>query len=398
MSTANTTPTELPSTVTRIELEDPEVREVFLIGTAHVSKKSVEDVSVTVAAVEPDTICVELCEARYQNIIQRDSWQKLDIFKVLKEGKAPLLLSSLVMSSFQKRIAETLGVTPGAEMIEGIEQAKARGATLSLADRDIQITLRRTWRRLGLWTRFKMLGQMIGGLFVTDSLDEETIEQLKDEDQLTDMLETLARAFPRVKSTLIDERDTYLAQKIREAEGQRIVAVVGAGHVPGIRSQIHEDHDLTELMEVPKPSIFGTILKWGIPLLIISLLVVGFLRGGLEESITSAWIWFLINGSFSAVGAALALGHPLTVVSAFVAAPITSLNPLVAAGWVAGLVQAWIKRPTVEDLENLPEAITSLKGFWSNPTSRVLLVVVLANLGSTLGTFVAGSLLASRAF
>ncbi len=400
MSTPDTPPSEapqreLPSTVTSIDLEG---REVFLVGTAHVSKKSVEDVRETIEAVEPDTICVELCEARYQNIIQRDSWQKLDIFKVLKEGKAPLLLSSLVMSSFQKRIAKTLGVTPGAEMIEGIEQARERGSSLSLADRDIQVTLRRTWRRLGLWTRFKMLGQMIGGLFVTDSLDEETIEQLKNEEQLTDMLDTLAQAFPNVKSTLIDERDTYLAQKIRDAGGQRIVAIVGAGHVPGIRNQIHQDHDLAPLIEVPKPSIVGSLLKWGIPLVIIALLALGFLRGGLEESIASAWLWFLINGSLSAVGAAAALGHPLTVLSAFVAAPITSLNPLIAAGWVAGLVQAWIKRPTVEDLENLPEAITSLKGFWGNPTSRVLLVVVLANLGSTLGTVVAGSLLASRAF
>ncbi len=389
---------ELPSTCKLIDLEvDGVERQIALVGTAHVSKSSVEDVRRTIEIFEPDTVCIELCEGRYRNIIDKEAWKQLDIFKVLKEGKAPLLLSSLVMTSFQRRIADALGVEPGAEMVEGIKLAEARGAELVLADRDIQVTLRRTWGGLGLWQKLKMISQMIGGLFIADDIDEETIEKLKEEEELAGMLESLAEAFPQVKGTLIDERDLYLAQKIREAPGKRIVAVVGAGHSPGITKHIHSDHDLAPTLEIPKPSWVPKFLKWAIPAAVIGLIAYGFFRGGVDESMGSIAVWFLVNGTLSAAGTALALGHPLTVLSAFVAAPLTSLNPMVAAGWVAGLVQAWIKRPTVADLEDLPSAITSVKGFWTNPVSRVLLVVVLANLGSTLGTVIGGGWIAARA-
>ena len=265
-----------------------------------------------------------------------------------------------------------------------------------LADRDIQTTLRRTWARLGFFARLKMVGQLVGSLFAVGEIDKETIEQLKEEDQLSDMLEGLAKAFPSVKSTLIDERDTYLSQKIRTAGGEIVVAVVGAGHVPGILEQLETVQDLAPLNVVPKRSPWARAIAWGIPAVIIGLFVFGFMRGGLEESLAQVNVWFLVNGAFSALGTTLALGHPLAILAAFVAAPLTSLNPFVAAGWVAGLVQAWVKRPKVEDLESLPEDITSVRGFFKNPVSRILLVVVLANLGSTLGTIVAGSWIAAR--
>ncbi|MEM6702568.1 MAG: TraB/GumN family protein [Acidobacteriota bacterium] len=370
-------------------------RTVHLVGTAHVSAESVEDVRQTLEATLPDTVCVELCEARFANIRDRDNWRKLDIFKILKEGKAALLLSSLVMTSFQKRIADELGVAPGAEMTEAIRISDERDLRLVLADRDIQTTLRRTWARLGFFARLKMVGQLVASLFAGGEIDKESIEQLKEEDQLSDMLEGLAKAFPSVKSTLIDERDTYLAQKVRDAGGETIVAVVGAGHVPGILAQIDEVQSLAPLDEVPPPSVWGKVIAWGIPALILGLFAYGFVRGGAEQSLASLNIWFLVNGAFSALGTACALGHPLAIVSAFVAAPLTSLNPFVAAGWVAGLVQAWVKRPKVADLEALPEDITSVRGFFRNPVSRILLVVVLANLGSTLGTVVAGSWIAA---
>lgn len=384
----------LPASVQRVAVDG---RDVFLVGTAHVSKQSVEDVRTTIETVRPDAVCVELCAARHANLMDRESWRKLDIFKVLRQGKAPLLLSSLIMTSFQRRIGQQLGITPGAEMLEAITLANAEGTPLVLADRDIQTTLKRTWARLGFWTRMKMLFQLLGSLFAVGEIDSETIERLKEGEELADMLESLARAFPQVKATLIDERDVYLAQKIRETAGQSVVAVVGAGHVPGIVEQIGEDHDLAPLDQVPPPKLWPRILKWLLPMAIVALLVYGFFTGGVEQSITSLYLWFGINGVLAALGAAAALGHPLTVVSAFLAAPLTSLNPLIAAGWVAGLVQAWVKKPTVEDLEDLPEAITTVRGFWSNPVCRILLVVVLANLGSTLGTFIAGSWIAARA-
>jgi pheromone shutdown-related protein TraB len=206
----------------------------------------------------------------------------------------------------------------------------------------------------------------------------------------------LATEFPSVKSTLIDERDVYLSQKIKAAEGQKIVAVLGAGHVPGILNEIHKDTELEPLEQLPRRSLWPRLLQWGIPAAIIALLTYGFFKDGAEHSLESIWIWVLVNGSLSALGALLALGHPITILTAFLAAPLTSLNPLIAAGWVSGLAQAFVKKPTVEDLENLPDAISTVKGFWLNPVSRILLVVVLSNLGSTLGTFIGGSWIAGR--
>jgi pheromone shutdown-related protein TraB len=256
--------------------------------------------------------------------------------------------------------------------------------------------LKRTWANLNFWNKLKMAAQLTGSLFVGDDIDEEMIEEIRQEEKLADVLELIAKEFPLVKGTLIDERDTYLSQKIRNAPGDSIVAIVGAGHVPGILKELHEEKPLEPLMEIPEPSLWPKLLKWGIPAAIIALLAYGFLTGDSEKSLQSIYIWILVNGALSALGAALALGHPLTVLSAFLAAPLTSLNPLIAAGWVCGLVQALLRKPTVKDLEDLPEAITSVRGFWMNPVSRILLVVVLSNLGSTLGTFISGSWIAAR--
>ena len=219
---------------------------------------------------------------------------------------------------------------------------------------------------------------------------------MKSKDQLENIMEAFTDSFPEVKKRLIDERDIYLSQKIRIAPGKKIVAVVGAGHVKGIKEHIINDIPLGPVMEIPPKSVIPQILKWAIPLSILVLLVVGFFKGGVEHSAQSIYIWILVNGILSAVGTAIAFGHPLTILSAFVGAPITSLNPMIAAGWVAGLVQAWIKKPTVHDFEDLPNAISSIKGFWLNPVSRILLVVVLANLGSTFGTIISGIWIAER--
>lgn len=377
-------------------------RTLALVGTAHVSKRSVEDVAAVVDAFAPDGVCVELDAARHRNLIDPESWQRLDIFKVLREGKAALLLSSLVMASFQRRIAKELGIEPGAEMLEAVRRAEARGVPIHLVDRDIQVTLRRTWARLGFFAKLKMSWQLFGSLFAAADIDEETIEKLKEED-LGGLLETLAEAFPEVKSTLIDERDSYLAERIYRAPGNRLVAVVGAGHVPGILARLQQlasgapPRDLSDLETSPPPSLLPQILQWAIPATIVALLAVGFVRGGLEDSATSIALWVGITGVSAAIGAAAALGHPISVLSAFAAAPFTSLHPLLASGWVAGLVQAWVKRPRVRDLESLPDDITTLRGFWRNPLCRILLVVALTNLAGSIGTFVAGSFLAARA-
>ncbi len=388
--------TGLPANTWRLHARG---REIYLVGTAHVSSESIEDVRNTVEMVEPDAICVELCQARYEALTRPDAWQKTDVFKVIKEGKAALLLSQLIMSAFYKRMGDRLGVRPGADMLEGVNLAHERDVELVLADRDVQVTMKRTWRHLGVWNKLKLLFLLVTSALVEPDIDKDAVDDLKRPDRLGDVLMEFAEAFPAVKQCIIDERDIYLAQRIREAEGQKVVAVVGAGHVPGIAREIHRDHPLAPLETVPERSYGSRSIKWLVPSLIVAIIAYGFYRAGAAHSLESISIWVLVNGVLAAVGAALALGHPVTVLAAFLAAPITSLNPTIAAGWVSGLVQAWVKKPTVADLEAMPEVVTSFpKGLWRNTVSRILLVVVFSNLGSTLGTFIGGSWIAARSF
>ncbi|MCF8040305.1 MAG: TraB/GumN family protein [Desulfohalobiaceae bacterium] len=386
---------QLPDSVTEIETEG---KKIYLVGTAHVSHQSVRDVRTVIQRIQPDSVCVELCPSRYKAIVQHENWRQMDIFKIVKEQKALFLLVQLIMSSFYKKIGKKLGITPGAEMVEGIQQAEKVGAELILADRDVNITLKRVWGYLSIWQRLKLLFQLVWNSFGTDDLDEKTIEALKGKDQLEVIMEEMSKAFPEIKKRLIDERDLYLADRIQNAPGKKVVAIVGAGHVNGICTNIHTEIDVRPLLTLPPRSILPVVLKWAIPIVIVLLLIFGFFKGGARHSIESISIWILINGFFSALGVTLALAHPLTIIAAFVAAPLTSLNPTIAAGWVSGLVQAWVKKPKVADLENLPKALGSLRLFWLNPVCRILLVVVLANLGSSLGTFIAGSWIAARSF
>jgi pheromone shutdown-related protein TraB len=383
----------LPQRVSHVTVGD---KDVYLVGTAHLSRESVEDVRATVEQLRPDAICIELCQARHQAMTQTDNWSKMDVFKVIRRKKAVFLLAQLLMTSFYRRLGEKLGVQPGAEMLEGIRLAEERGAELVLADRDIEVTLKRVWGYLGFWNKIKLAGQLFMGLLAHEDIDADMIENLKKSDQLEAVMAEFAGKFPEIKRRLIDERDTYLAQKIRTAPGRTVVAVIGAGHVEGIKTQVHEERSLEDLMTLPSKSIWPTVLKWGVPLAIVGLLAYGFFAKGKAHGIESVYIWILVNGISSAAGAALALAHPLTIVSAFLAAPLTSLNPFLAAGWVAGIVQAMIKKPKVSDLEDLPEALATFKGFWTNPAIRVLLVVALANLGSSLGTYVAGFWIGAR--
>ncbi len=373
-------------------------REIVLVGTAHVSRQSVNEVRAVIESVRPDVVCVELDEARYRNLVDLGRWRNTNISQVIREGRAMLLLSSLVMASFQRRIGNKLGVVPGAELLEGVRAAQDAGARLVLADRDIQITLKRAWGSFGWRERFKVLYQLIGSLFALDEIDESAIEELKRQEKLSDVLSLLAEELPMLKQTLIDERDVYLAQKIREAGGQRLVAVVGAGHVQGVLRALQEEHDLQPLESVPPPSGWQGVLKWALPAMIVGLIGYGFVAGGTGRSLESLAIWCVVTGTLAALGAAAAWAHPLSILAALLAAPVTTLHPLLAAGWVSGLVQAVVKKPTVQDLESLPEAIGSVRGFWTNPVSRILLVVAFSNLGSTLGTLVAGSWLAARVF
>jgi len=364
-------------------------KNILLVGTAHVSRESMDLVKQTIEAEKPDTVCIELCESRYQSLRHKNRWRDMNIIKVIREKKTFLLLSNLLLASFQKRIADKLDIQPGAEMIQAIESAKAADAQIVLADRDIRVTLSRIWRNTGLWDKLKIIFQLALSLGDVDEISEEDIEKMKQEDMLQALLSEVEKSLPVLRKILIDERDRYLAQKIKSAPGENIVAVVGAGHVPGILQYWDQEIDTHALETIPPKSNISGALKWLLPALIIVLLVLGFFYGGAATGTDMLTWWVIANGVLAGLGAVLALAHPLTILSAILAAPLTSLNPLIAAGWVSGLVEAFASRPKVRDLESLPNDIMSIKGFWRNKLTRILLVVVFTNLGSTIGTMVA---------
>ncbi|MCB2166121.1 MAG: TraB/GumN family protein [Deltaproteobacteria bacterium] len=364
-------------------------RTITLIGTAHVSQESADLVRRTIETEQPDTVCIELCESRLQSVRQKSRWQEMDIIKVVKEKKAFLLLSNLILASFQKRIADRMDIKPGQEMITAVEAAEAAGAQVWLADRDIRVTLSRTWRSMGLWDKIKLLYQLLMSLGEVDDLSQEDIERMKQEDVLNALLEEIGASQPVIRAILIDERDRYLAQKIKEAPGAHIVAVVGAGHVPGIKRYWSSETDLAALEALPPKSRLAGLIKWGLPAAILGLFVYGFYAGGSKAGSDMILWWVAANGLLAGAGALIAWGHPLTILSSVLSAPLTSLNPMIAAGWVSGLVETFSRKPKVRDFESLQDDIRSVRGFWTNKVTRILLVVVFTNLGSSIGTFVA---------
>ncbi|MBO0992932.1 TraB/GumN family protein [Bacillus sp. SD088] len=373
--------------ITRIHLNN---KEYILIGTAHVSKSSAELVKEVIESEKPDAVCIELDEGRYKSITDGNKWKDMDIFQVIKDKKSSLLLMNLAISSFQRRMAKQFDIHPGQEMIQGIESAKETEAKLVLADRNIQITFSRIWGNVGFKGKAMLLTQVIASIFSRETITEEELEKMKSQDMIDSMLQEFTQAFPKLKTPLIDERDQYLAQKIKDAPGDKVVAVLGAAHVPGITKEIEKEHDLKELTKLPPKSKAPKIIGWSIPVLILAVILYTFIANpsaGLQQTIS----WFLWNGTLSAIGTAIAFGHPLAIITAFIAAPITSLTPILAAGWFAGIVQAYFRRPNVRDFETLSEDVFHVKGFWHNKVTRVLLVVILANIGSSIGTFIGGA-------
>ena len=369
-------------------------KKITLIGTAHVSQESADLVKMVISDEKPDTVCIELCQSRYQSMMQQTKWQDTDLIKVIKEKKSFLLLSNLMLASFQKRIGQKLGIKPGEEIRQAIQAAKAVGADIHLSDRDIRTTLSRTWRLMGIWTRIKLIAQFVVSMGQVDTIEEADIEKMKQSDVLDTLLSEIGEKLPELRRILIDERDQYLAYKIRTAPGEKIVAVVGAGHVPGIEKYWREPVDLNALDEIPPKSRFSGFFKWGIPTVVIGLIVLGFFMAGASAGTHMIKWWVIANAVFAGLGAAIAMAHPLTVLSAVVASPLTSLNPIIAAGWVSGVTEVFIRKPKVKDFENLPQDISTVKGFWKNKITRILLIVVFTNIGSSLGAFVAIPLMA----
>lgn len=379
---------DAPALPDNIRIVDVDGRMVHLVGTAHVSEASVDEVRRVIRELRPDTVCVELDQGRYEALTDDTRWRRLDVFKVIREGKTLFLLVSLGIAAWQKRLGDRLGVKPGAELLAATEEAAAVGARVVLIDRDVHVTLKRTWRNLSFMSKAKMLAAFLGGAGDGEEVKTEDIEKLKDNASLSEAMEELGKMLPEVKEPLIDERDRYMIAGIKAAEGERLVAVVGAAHIGGMIRHIHTRVDKAKLDLVPPPARWTQVAKWILPALILYLFWVGFQRQQVDSLRQMLTAWVLPNSVFCALLTAIAGARPLSVLVGFIASPITSLNPLVPAGLVVGLCEAWLRKPTVEDAEQIPHAIESLRGIYGNRATRVLLVTVMSTLGSALGAWV----------
>ncbi len=369
---------------------------IILIGTAHISKQSVEEVKQAIETYHPGVIAIELCARRYKNLTEKDQWENTPVTSLLKSNNAYFLLAQTFLSSVQRKLGKDHGVEPGSEMIAAIEEAKKQDIPIELIDRDIAVTLKRAWKKMGFREKFRVFWEFMKAMvgFDDEEMEDIDIESLMDQDMISTMLEEFGAIAPSVTTVLIHERDQYIAQHIKTLaeQGKTVVAVVGAGHLKGIEKHLRNPTfsvDLSSLEIVPKKRISALkTIGYLIPVLFAALIVYGYYTGGPGKSIELFLYWFLINGIFSAVGTAIARGHPLSILTAFVAAPITSLNPAVAAGWVAGYVEAKLRTPVIKDFQGL-SSLESFSDFWKNRVIRLLLVVALANLGSMIGTVIA---------
>jgi len=377
-----------------------EGREFVLVGTAHVSRESAELVRRVIEAERPDHVCVELDEQRYKALSERRRWDSLDLKQVIRSKQLPTLLVNLLLSSYQKRLGGKLGVIPGEELLEATRAADELGIPYSLCDRNVRVTLLRAWRSMSFWKKNQLLAAVLVAAFGGEEMSEEELARLRSQDVLSEMMGELAKAMPALKKVLIDERDLYLARRIREADGRRVVAVVGAGHVEGIAAELEAggDADLAELESIPAAFPVAKLVGWAIPVVIVgSLVLIAATKGG-EVARDNLVFWVLINGIPAAIGAVLAFAHPLTILAAFVAAPITSLNPMVGAGYVTAFVQAFVQPPLVRDFDKVSDEIGTLRSWWSNRLLKVILAFLLPTIGSLIGTYVGGSKLISALF
>lgn len=400
------TPTQAakPDVTTALHGDEPVITlerggvEYTLLGTAHISAASAEAVARMAASGEYDVVAVELCASRLQALTDASAWRKMDLFQIIRQRKAGVLFANLVLSAYQQRLAQQVGVEPGAEMKAAIKAAKEHKLELQAVDREVGTTLRRVYRGLGWWKRFMLMNGLLASIFTREEIGSEEIEQLKQGDMLESAFSEFATRSPALFERLIAERDRFMAARLRQEnnghEGRRVLLVIGAGHLAGTARSLREDQDepaakIEELNQTPPPARWVKAIPWLILILVVTGFAIGFSRSPeLGWQLVATWV--LINGGLAGLGALIARAHPLSVLSGIIAAPITSLNPTIAAGMVTASVEAWKRRPSVADFEQLRDDVTTWSGWRHNRVARTLLVFFLSNLGSSIGTWVAG--------
>ena len=366
-------------------------KQIILVGTAHISKESIKLVEETIEAEQPDVIGVELDKERLQQLLSGKKWQQMNIVEIVQSGKTNLLLLSLLLSNVQKQLGKSVGIEPGAEMLAAIKLAQEKKVPVQLLDRNVNVTLKRAFNEMSLREKFRLGTSLIAGFFgYGEKITPEKIEELKKEDIMNNLMKELGKQMPSIKRVLVDERDLYIAESIRRSPGKKIVAVVGAGHIKGIKETIKSQKkvNMSNLIKLPKKKNYVRVLKYLVPLLFFGLLGYAAYTKGIETTLNVLVIWFLVNGVLSALGALLARAHPISIGVAFLAAPFTSLHPAFAAGWFAALSEARFNSPKVIDFENLSN-LSTMGQFYKNRVTHILIVAAFTNIGSVIGTIIA---------
>ncbi|MBF7054164.1 TraB/GumN family protein [Halomonas sp. KAO] len=378
-----------------------------LLGTAHVSAESAEDVRRLIRSGEFDAVAIELCDSRHHSLTNPDALAEQDLFQVFRQGKAGVVAASLALGAFQQRLAEQSGIEPGAEMRAALEESQRAALPLLLIDRDVGVTLKRIYHNVPWWQRFSLFSGLLGSVLSRKEVSPEEVERLKEGDVLESTFSEFAAESESLYTPLISERDRYMVLRLAEeappGRYRNVLVVIGAGHMQGMADHFADElppqpaEERQRLEATPPPSKIWKALPWVITALVLTGFAIGFSRNtDLGWQLVAEW--FLINGVLSAGATLVALAHPFTVIATFFAAPLTSLNPTIGAGFVAAGVELYLRKPKVRDFSTLRHDVTHLKGWWHNRVSRTLLVFLTATLGSAAGTWIAGFRIAGTLF
>ncbi len=365
-------------------------REFIIVGTAHISRQSADLVKDVIEKEKPDVVCVELDEKRFKALSEKNRWENLDLKSIIRQKQLSTLIVNLLLSSYQKKLGEKLGVMPGTELLEAVQTANEKNIPVELCDREVRITMRRAWNSMNLWQKSKFLSGGLAGIFEKQNLTEEKLAELRNKDVLSEMMNEIGKAMPILKRVIIDERDQFIAQRMKDCSGRKIVSVVGAGHVKGIVKFLESNNkvDLKSIEVIPDPSFINKVLGWGLPIIIVaSIFYIGFSQG-ISEAGSNALFWILACGIPSAIGALISIAHPLTILASFVSAPVTSLSPLIGVGYVAAFVQAYMQPPIVKEFQEVSKDFRKVSQWWKNRLLKVFLVFVLSSIGGVIGTSV----------
>ncbi|WP_395681374.1 TraB/GumN family protein [Dokdonella sp.] len=372
--------------------------EYVLLGTAHVSRVSADAVRAMLERESFDAVAVELCEPRYQSIRDPEAFRRLDLFQVIRQGKVGLVAANLALSAFQRRLAEQFGIEPGAEMKAAIDGADVRGLPIWLIDREIGVTLKRAYHSVGFLDRMSIVGGLGASVLTRDDVSEDEIEKLKEGDLLGSMFNEFARESPQLYDALIGERDRYMVARLREqasaSSARRVLVVIGAGHLAGMQRELASQNEIPrplveKLAKVPPPARWPKWLAIGVFVVIAGAIGFAFTRGT-RTGADALLAWTLFTGGFAAIGAIAAFAHPLSVIAAFLAAPLKPFRPGVPASAFSAGVEAWLRKPRVADFDTLRDDVAHWSGWWKNRIARTLLNFMFVTLGTLIGEYVAG--------